>query len=80
MDIDREIISTVPLDHQEGLSVTNESVCTKNWLTACSSLTRKSVVWSTDRPAKTIAVDLGRKAINQTTKQTINSKIFEISG
>ena len=48
---------------QEGLlSVTSESMCTKYWLTACSSLPRKSVVRWTDRPAMTIAVDLGRKA------------------
>ena len=55
---------------QEGLfSVTSESMCTKYWLTACSSLPRKSVVRSTDRPAMTIAVDLGRKATKQTNKQ-----------
>ena len=54
---------------QEGLlSVTSESMCTTYWLTACSSLPRKSVVRWTDRPAMTIAVDLGRKATN---KQTI---------
>ena len=48
---------------QEGLlSVTSESVCTKYLLTACSILPRKSVVRWTDRPAMTIAVDLGRKA------------------
>ena len=59
---------------QEGLlSVTSESMCTKYWLTACSSLPRKkSVVRWTDRPAMTIAVDLGRKATKQTNKQ-INS-------
>ena len=52
---------------QEGLlSVTNESMCRKYWLTACSSLPRKSVVRWTDRPAMTIAVDLGRKAKKQT--------------
>ena len=53
---------------QEGLlSVTSESMCTKSWLTACSSLPRKkSVVRWTDRPAMTIAVDLGRKATKQT--------------
>ena len=31
----------------------------------------KSVIRSTDRPAMTIAVDLGRKATKQTNKQTI---------
>ena len=53
---------------QEGLlSVTSESMYTKYWLTACSSLSRKKcyVRW-TDRPAMTIAVDLGRKAKKQT--------------
>ena len=56
------------------LSVTSESMCTKYWLTACSSLPRKSVVRSTDRPAMAIAVDLRRKA----TKQT-NSLYFRAS-
>ena len=55
---------------QEGLlSVTRESMCTNYWLTACSSLPRKSVVKWTDRPALTIAVDMGRKA-TKTNKQT----------
>ena len=57
---------------QEGLlSVTSESMCTKYWLTACSSLPRKSVVRWTDRPAMTIAVDLGRKATKQTNKPIV---------
>ena len=52
---------------QEGLlSVTSESMCTKYWLTACSSLPRKSVARWTDHPAITITVDLGRKAAKQT--------------
>ena len=42
-------------------------MCTKYWLTACPG---KSVVRWTDRPAMTIAVDLGRKATKQTNKQT----------
>ena len=43
---------------QEGLlSVTSESMCAKYWLTACSSLPRKSVVRWTDRPVMTIVVD-----------------------
>ena len=47
---------------QEGLlSVTSESMCTKY----CPG---KSVVRWTDRPAMTIAVDLGRKATKQTNK------------
>ena len=37
VEIDHEIISMV-------MSVTSESMCTKYWLTACSSLPRKSVV------------------------------------
>ena len=54
---------------QEGLlSVSSESMCTKYWLTACSSLPRKSVVRWTDRPTMTIAVDLGLKATKQTNK------------
>ena len=41
-EIGHEIISTVILLPQKGLlSVTNESLCTKYWLTACSSLPRK---------------------------------------
>ena len=56
---------------QEGLlAVTRESMCTKYWLTASSSLPRKkSVVRWIDRPAMTKAVDLGCKATKQT-KQT----------
>ena len=46
------------------LSVTSESMCTNYWLSACSSLPRRG----TDRPAMTIAVDLGRKATKQTNK------------
>ena len=45
VEIDYEIISTVvllPYAESEGLlSVTSESMCTKYWLTACSSLPRK---------------------------------------
>ena len=44
VEIDHEIISTVILLIQEGLmSVTSESMCTNNWLTACSSLARIKV-------------------------------------
>ena len=52
---------------QEGLcSVTSESMCTKYWLTACSSLPRKKVcLGELTVPAMTIAVDLGRKATKQ---------------
>ena len=47
VEIDNEIISTVILlpsaePFKEGLlSATSESMCTKYWLTACSSLPRK---------------------------------------
>ena len=45
--IDYEIISTVILlpsiESFKKLSVTSESMCTKYWLTACSSLPRKKV-------------------------------------
>ena len=61
---------------QEGLlSVTSESMCTNYWLTACSSLPRKSVVRWTDHPAMTLAVDLGRKATKQTNKLSMDSEI-----
>ena len=66
---------------QEGLlSVTSESMCTNYWLTTCSSLPRKSVVRWTDRPAMTIAVDLGCKATKQTNKihsHSLNSSIIQ---
>ena len=46
---DHEIISTVILlpsaeSFKKDSSVTSESMCMKYWLTACSSLSRKSVV------------------------------------
>ena len=40
VEIHHEIISTV-IDSRRVLSVTSVSMCTKYWLTACSSLTRK---------------------------------------
>ena len=47
---------------QEGLlSVTSESMCTKYWLTTCSSLPGKSVVRWTDRPAMTISLKQQKK-------------------
>ena len=39
----------------------------------------KSVIWWTDRPAMTIAVDLGRKATKQTNKQTPSTLKFQNS-
>ena len=65
VEIDHEIVSSVILLRlaqiiQEGLfSVTSESICMKYWL-------GKSVVRFTERPAMTIAVKLGRKAITKT--------------
>ena len=55
------------------LSVTSESMCTNYWLSACSSLPRKKCVRGTDRPAMTIAVDLGRKA--EKTKQKTKLRV-----
>ena len=49
------------------LPITNESMCTKYWLTAYSILPRKSVVRWTDLPDMTIAVDWD-------VKQQTNSK------
>ena len=60
--------------HSWGLlsvTCTSESMCTNYWLTACSSLRRKKCGKVTDRPATTIAVDLGRKATKQTNKKKI---------
>ena len=48
-------------------------MCTKYWLTAFQACLGNSVVRSTDRPAMTIAVDLGGKAVDlggTATKQT----------
>ena len=53
-------------------------MCTKYWLTACSSLPRKSVVTGTDCPAMTIGVDFGRKATKQTKFRVRTKKIFLI--
>ena len=52
-------------------------MCTNYWLTACSSLPRKSVVRLTDRPAMTIAVDLGRKATKQTKGYEMSASHFQ---
>ena len=49
IEIDHEIISTVilllPVIQEGLLSVTSESMCTKYWLNALSSLQRKKKVW-----------------------------------
>ena len=61
VEIDHEIVSSVILLHlaqiiEEGLlPVTSESICMKYWL-------GKSVVRFTERPAMTIAVELGHRA------------------
>ena len=49
-------------------------MCTKHWLNAFKACPGKSVVRCTDRPAMTIAVDLGRQA----TKQQIGCLIKQI--
>ena len=41
VEIDHEMIFLLPLIQKGLLSVTSESMCTKYWLTACSSLPRK---------------------------------------
>ena len=52
---------------QEGLlSVKSESMCTKYWLSLVQACLENSVVRWTGRPVMTVAVDLGRKATNQT--------------
>ena len=69
-EIDHEIVSSVILLRlaqivQEGLlPVTSESICMKCWL-------GKSVVRFTERPAMTIAVELGRKATKKLQSLTI---------
>ena len=59
--------SSLPLIHSRRVVVSYKRKYVHDyWLTACSSLPRKSVVRWTDRPAMTIAVDLGRKATKLT--------------
>ena len=64
VEIVHEIISTVILlpsadSFKKGCCQLQAKVCAQYyWLTACSSLGRKSVVRCTDRPAMTIAVDI----------------------
>ena len=79
--IDHEIISTVILLpsadlFKKGCCQLQAKVCARITdhysLTASSSLPRKGVVRWTDRPAMTIAVDLGRKATKQTNLLSIN--------
>ena len=67
LEIDHDIVSSIILLRlaqiiQEGsLPVTSESICLKYWL-------GKGVVRFTERPAMTIAVELGRKATKETKK------------
>ena len=74
-DIDHEIISTVILlpsadSFKKGCCQLQAKVCARitgyPLVQVCPG---KSVVSRTDRPAMTIAVDLGRKATKQTNKQ-----------
>ena len=79
VDIDHKIISTVillpPADSfKKGCCQLQGKVCAQSTgyplVQACPG---KSVVRCTDRPAMTIAVDLGRKATKQTNKTNICS-------
>ena len=77
VEIDHEIISTVILlpsaeSFMKGCCQLQAKVCARLLVNCLFKLAQeKSVVRWTDRPAMTIAVDLGRKATNkQTNKQT----------
>ena len=52
-------------------------MCTKYWLTACSSLPRKKCGQVNRRPAMTIAVDLGRKATKKKKKKLLSVNAME---
>ena len=80
VDIDHEIISTVILlpsaeSFKKGCCQLQAKVCARSTgellVQACQG---KSVVRSTDRPAMTIAVDLGHKVTKQTNKQSRKSE------
>ena len=68
--MDHEIISTAILLPSADSRRVVESMCTKYWLTASSSLTRKKM--GTDRPNMTIDVDLGDKATKHQAKVLVN--------
>ena len=79
VEIDHEIISTVILlpsteSFKKGCCQLQAKVCARSTgellVQACPG---KSVVRLTDRPAMTIAVDLGRKATKQTNKKCFNN-------
>ena len=75
VEIDHEVISTVILlfsaeSFMKGCCQLQAKVCARLLVNCLFKLAQeKSVVRRTDRPAMTIAVDLGRKATN---KQTID--------
>ena len=75
VEIDHEIISTVILlpsaeSFMKGCCQLQAKVCARLLVNCLFKLAQeKSVVRETDRPAMTIAVDLGRKATKQTNKQ-----------
>ena len=84
VEIDHEIISMVILPPstewiiQEGfLSVTSKSMCTKYWLTACSSLPRKKCGKVNWRSRNDHSCWLGRKTTKQTNKQANNFKLHK---
>ena len=72
VEIDHEIISTVILvpsaeSFMKGCCQLQEKVCARLLVNCLFKLAQeKSVIRWTDRPAMTIAVDLGRKATKQT--------------
>ena len=74
VEIDHEIISTVILlpsaeSFMKGCCQLQAKVCARLLVNCLFKLAQeKSVIRWTDRPAMTIAVDLGRKAIKQTNK------------
>ena len=81
MEIDHEIIYTVILlpsaeSFMKGCCQLQAKVCAQLLVNCLFKLAQeKSVVRLTDRPAMTIAVDLGRKATKQT-KQTKTIKTY----
>ena len=88
LEIDHEIISTVillpssfsslPLNHSRRVVVSYKRKYVHEVLMNCLfKLAQEYVVRWTDRPAMTIAVNLGRKATKQTNKQT-NYTLIEL--
>ena len=54
-------------------------MCTKYWLTACSSLPRKKGGKATDRPVMTIAVDWDVKQQNKQANMFFHALTFAVS-